>query len=295
MDYYLGILTVICINIVAVLGVSLLIGFTGVFTFGHAAYMAIGAYASALLTLRAGTPFLVSLAGGAVLAMLAAVPIGYPTLRLSGDYFVVASLGVAEIVVLLIENMHGITGGARGLVGIPVKSKFWVVALIAVACVWFVRNFVNSRLGRNCVALRENELAAQTIAINPFRYKMMALVISAGLGGLAGGLLAHYTGVLHPSMFAFVKSEELVISVIFGGIGSVTGSVLSAVILTFLPEALRAVAEWRLVIYGVLVVVIIIARPQGLFGYREITREAIRRWLQQRIVRQLNAGTGGGR
>ncbi|HHV78865.1 MAG TPA: branched-chain amino acid ABC transporter permease [Firmicutes bacterium] len=292
MQYILGILTVVGINIVAVLGVSLLIGFTGVFTFGHAAYMAIGAYTSALLTLKTGLPFLVCLAGGAAAAMLLAIPIGYPTLRLSGDYFVVASLGVAEIVVLLIENMHGITGGARGLVGIPPKSSIWIVWLIAVASVVLVRNFIDSRLGRNCVALRENELAAQTIAINPFRYKMIALIISAGLGGLAGGLLAHYTGVLHPSMFAFVKSEELVISVIFGGIGSVTGSVLSAIILTFLPEALRALSEWRLVIYGVLVVIIIIARPQGLFGYRELTREYLRR-LFRRPQAPANMPIGG--
>ncbi|MGE5484024.1 MAG: branched-chain amino acid ABC transporter permease [Ignavibacteriales bacterium] len=280
--YLEGMIITVGINIIAVLGPSILLGFTGLFTFGHAAYEAIGAYTSALLVLRAGFPFWLAILCGCLLAMLCSVPIGLPTLHLTSDYFIVASLGVGEIVALLIENLHGLTGGARGLPGVPFYTTLPVTIILVVACTWVTRNFVNSRHGRNCIAVRENELAAECVAINSFKYKMIALMISAFLGGLSGGLMAHYTGILHPKMFRFIRSEELGIAVILGGAGSISGSILAAIVVTLLPELLRdVVSEWRLVVYGLAVIFVIIKRPQGLMGYREITLQSIQQtWLR---------------
>ncbi len=283
MDSFLqGMLITVGINIIAVLGPSILLGFTGLFTFGHAAYEAIGAYTAALLTLKMGWPFPLALLCGCLLAMICAIPIGYPTLRLTSDYFIVATLGVGEIVALLIENLEKITGGARGLPGVPLYTNLPFTLVLVVLCIWVTRNFVNSRHGRNCVAVRENELAAECVAIDSFKYKMIALMISAFLGGLSGGLMGHYVGILHPKMFRIVRSEELGIAVILGGAGSITGSVLAAVVVTLLPEILRdVVSDWRLVVYGLAVIVVIINRPQGLMGYREITAQSLRQfWLR---------------
>lgn len=270
------------INIIAVLGPSLLLGFTGLFTFGHAAYEAIGAYTAALLTMKMGMPFPIALLCGCLLAMLCSIPIGYPTLRLTSDYFIVATLGVGEIVALLIENLEKVTGGARGLPGVPFYTTLpWTIGLV-ILCIWVTRNFVNSRHGRNCIAVRENELAAECVAIDSFKYKMMAQMIAAFLGGLSGGLMGHYVGILHPKMFRIIRSEELGIAVILGGAGSITGSVLAAIVVTLLPEILRdVVKDWRLVVYGLAVILVIIVKPQGLMGYRELTLESIRKtWLR---------------
>lgn len=275
--FFEGLFITVCINIIAVLGPSILLGFTGLFTFGHAAYEAIGAYTSALMMIKFGLPFPLALLAGCLLAMLCSIPVGYPTLGLTSDYFIVASLGIGEMVALIIENLHTITGGARGLPGVPFRTTWWNAALLAVLAIWVTRNFVNSRHGRNCIAVRDNELAAECIAINSFKHKMMALMISAFLGGLSGGLMAHYIGMLHPKMFRFIRSEELGIAVILGGAGSITGSVLAAIVVTLLPELLRdVVSEWRLVVYGLAVVVVIIMRPQGLMGYRELTLQSLK-------------------
>ncbi len=280
--FFQGMLITVGINIIAVLGPSLLLGFTGLFTFGHAAYEAIGAYTAALLTMKMGMPFPIALLCGCLLAMLCSIPIGYPTLRLTSDYFIVATLGVGEIVALLIENLEKVTGGARGLPGVPFYTTLpWTIGLV-ILCIWVTRNFVNSRHGRNCIAVRENELAAECVAIDSFKYKMMAQMIAAFLGGLSGGLMGHYVGILHPKMFRIIRSEELGIAVILGGAGSITGSVLAAIVVTLLPEILRdVVKDWRLVVYGLAVILVIIVKPQGLMGYRELTLESIRKtWLR---------------
>ncbi|NPV69794.1 MAG: branched-chain amino acid ABC transporter permease [Firmicutes bacterium] len=267
------------INIIAVLGPSILLGFTGLFTFGHAAYEAIGAYTCALLVMKVGIPFPAALFAGCLAAMICSIPIGYPTLRLTSDYFIVATLGVGEIVALLIENMQSITGGARGLPGIPFYTNLPLTVVLVAICIWLARNFVLSRHGRNCIAVRENELAAECVAIDSFKQKMMANMIAAFLGGLSGGLMGHYVGILHPKMFRIIRSEELGIAVILGGAGSITGSVFAAVVVTLLPEILRdVVSDWRLVVYGLAVIVVIINRPQGLMGYRELTLQSIRQF-----------------
>ena len=277
MSYLEGIAITTGINIIAVLGVTLLLGFTGLFTFGHAAYMAVGAYVSALASMKLGTPFPVSLLLGMIATVMCTIPVGYPTLRLRGDYFVIGTLGVSEIIILLLENLDFITGGARGLPGIPIRTNLWNTMALVILSIWLVRNFVTSRYGRNCIAVREDELAAGCIGIDTFRTKMLVLMVSGALAGLAGGLLAHYVGLLHPRMFGIIRSTDLTIMVIFGGLGSITGSVVATAVLSVLPEILRSAAEWRFVAYGVAVVVVMIMRPSGLLGYRELTAENLKR------------------
>ena len=274
--YAKGILILSGINLMAVLGLSLLTGFTGLFSFGHAGFMAIGAYAAAFIGVNLGLPLIVSLLAGGLVAGIVSLFIGRLTLKLKGDYFCIATLGFGEAIRLVLDNVQ-VFGGARGWPGIPIRIDLWNVVLINLAGIVFMISLVNSRHGRNMIAIREEELAAKTIGIDTFRYKMISLFTSAVYAGIAGGLVGYYTGFLQPKMFGMTKSTELTIIVIFGGIGSVSGSVLGALLLTALPELLRAFALWRLVAYGVAVIFIMISRPEGLMGGKEITFRGILR------------------
>jgi len=270
-QYYIGILILICINLIAVLGLSLMTGFTGLFNFGQAGFLAVGAYTATILTTRYAAPFPLALLAGMLVSALSSFLIGYPTLRLKGDYFAIATLGFAEVVRLLVENLEKLTGGSRGIPRISLYTTLPITLIATVLALWLVANYVRSRHGRNCVAVREDELAAESIGINSFRYKQISFAINAALAGLSGGLLAHYIGFIQPSMFGMIKSTELIVMVIFGGMHSITGAVFAAIMLTSLPELLRAAQAWRLVAYGVLVVVIMVVRPEGLMGSWEFT------------------------
>ncbi len=270
-QYYIGILVLICINLIAVLGLSLMTGFTGLFNFGQAGFLAVGAYTATILTTKYAVPFPLALLAGMLVSVLTSFLIGYPTLRLKGDYFAIATLGFSEVVRLLVENLEKLTGGSRGIPRIPLYTTLPVALVATVLALWLVANYVRSRHGRNCVAVREDELAAESIGINSFRYKQISFAINAALAGLSGGLLAHYIGFIQPSMFGIIKSTELIVMVIFGGMHSLTGAVFAAVVLTSMPELLRAAQAWRLVAYGVLVVVIMVVRPEGLMGSWEFT------------------------
>ena len=286
--YYLsGIIILTGINLLTVLGLSLLTGFTGLFSFGHAGFMAIGAYTSAMLTMR-GVPLVIALLIGGLVAVVFSLLIGKLTLNLKGDYFCIATLGFGEAIRLLLDNIQ-FFGGSRGLPGIRSYDSnmyliivliFNVIAIIAMAYL------IKSRHGRNMIAIREEELASEAIGINVFKYKTMSFAISALYAGIGGGLLAHYLGYLQPLMFQLIKSTEMTIIVIFGGLGSITGSVVGATILTFLPEVFRTFAQWRLVVYGAAVILIMVARPQGIMGGKEINF----RWLKK----MFNKGKGGG-
>ena len=269
--YFQGIITLSCINLIAVLGLSLLTGFTGSFNFGQAGFLAIGAYTSTLLTVKLNAPFPVALLSGMLMSGAVSILLGYPTLRLKGDYFAIATLGFAEAIRLLVENLEKVTGGSRGIPSIPEKTHLVTLVPITLVLVWVIRNYISSKHGRSCVAVREDETAAQAIAVNVFRYKQISFFVNGLLAGLAGGFLAHYVGFIQPSMFGIQKSTELIVMVIFGGMHSITGSVLSALVLTSLPEILRAAAAWRLVVYGAAVVFIMVARPAGLLGSWELT------------------------
>ncbi len=292
--YVVGILILVSVNLISVLGLSLLTGFTGQFNFGQAGFMALGAYTSALLTLHYHVPFALALMAGMVVSVLTSFLIGLPTLRLKGDYFAIATLGFAEAVRLVIENLDSLTGGARGLVGIKLYTTLPVALGVAVLSLVAVALYVNSRHGRNCIAIREDELAAEAIGINTFFYKQVSFAINAALAALSGGLLAHYVGFIQPSMFGMVKSTELIVMVIFGGMQSLTGAVFAAFLLTSLPEALRAVQAMRLVAYGALVVFIMTIRPQGLMGTWELTpKNLVKTWRAITHLFTRNAGKEG--
>jgi len=281
-EYYVGILILVCINLLAVLGLSLMTGFTGLFNFGQAGFLAVGAYTATILTTQYEVPFAIALLAGMITSALTSFVIGYPTLRLKGDYFAIATLGFSEAVRLLVENLEKITGGSRGIPRIPTVTTLPVALVSAVIALWLVANYVTSRHGRNCVAIREDELAAESIGIDSFRYKQISFAINAMLAGLAGGLLAHYIGFIQPSMFSIVKSTELIVMVIFGGMHSLTGAILATLALTSLPELLRAAQAWRLVVYGALVVVIMVARPEGLMGSWELTPANVKALLSRK-------------
>ncbi|MCK4817815.1 branched-chain amino acid ABC transporter permease, partial [bacterium] len=214
--YFQGIIILASINLIAVLGLSLLTGFTGSFCFGQAGFLAVGAYVSTLMTMKLNMPFLISLATGMMATGLISILLGYPTLKLKGDYFAIATLGFSEAIRLVIENLDKVTGGARGIPGIPTRTTLPSVILMAIIATVCIRFYVVSRHGRNCVAVREDETAAQSIGINTFRYKQVSFFINGLLAGLAGGLLAHYVGFIQPSMFSIIKSTELIVMVIFG-------------------------------------------------------------------------------
>ena len=275
--YYIqGILMLAGINLMAVLGLSLLTGFTGLFSFGHAGFMAIGGYTSAMMTVNYGWPFIPALLMGALTAALMSALIGKLTLNLKGDYFCIATLGFGEAIRLVLDNVQYF-GGARGWPGIPNYTNFTNVLIINIIAIIILANLIRSRHGRNMIAVREEELASQIVGINVFKYKLISLMISAAYAGIAGGLMAHYMTFLQPKMFSLVKSTELTIIVIFGGLGSISGSVLGALVLTSLPEILRSFSNWRLVIYGLSVIIIMISRPEGLMGGYEFTPTSMKK------------------
>lgn len=291
MEYWLGVATLVGIYMIAVLGVSILCGFTGMFSMGHAGFMAIGAYTSALLTKAFDVPIYFGILAGMLTASVVGAIVSYPTLKLRDDYFIIVTLGIGEAIKLIIQNATSITGGARGLADIPKGSNFVNVWIIVILTVIVLKSFINSRHGRNCIAVREEELAAQSVGVNVFKYKMEAMVISCALCGCSGALLGHYMHYLQPNMFTMVKSDELVIMVILGGRGSLTGTILAGLLLLPLPELLRfgSAEQWRMVLYGFLVVLVILFRPSGIMGARELTRNDFKscfNWIKGKVCRK---------
>lgn len=268
--YVNGILTLSCINIILAIALNLITGITGQLSLGNAAFMAIGAYTSAFFSVNIGTPFIVSLLIGSLLAGLISIIVGIPTLKLKGDYFAITTLGVGEITRVLITNMDSI-GGARGFTAIPAKTTLNITYFSMILILIIMINIIKSTKGRALIAIRENEIAAEAMGVNVIKYKVIAFFITAVLTGFAGGLFAHYTSFIQPTTFNFMKSIEIVTFVVLGGMGSITGSVISAILLTILPESLRSLSDYRMVMYSLSLVVLMIFRPQGLFGKLEIT------------------------
>lgn len=268
--YLRGLLILSCVNIILAIALNLITGITGQLSLGNAAFMAVGAYVSAYFSVKVGVPFLVAVSVGALSAGALSILVGIPTLKLKGDYFAITTLGVCEITRVLITNMDSI-GGARGFTGIPSKTTFTVAYFAMILVLLVVVNIINSTKGRSLIAIRENEIAAEAMGVNVTKYKVTAFFISALLTGFAGGLFAHYTAFIQPATFNFMKSIEIVTFVVLGGMGSITGSILAAIVLTILPEMLRSLSEYRMVIYAISLVILMIFRPQGLMGRLEIT------------------------
>lgn len=264
------------INIILASSLNLINGFTGQFSIGHAGFMAVGAYVSAIMTVKLGMPFIVAIIVAALAAGALGFLIGIPTLRLSGDYLAIATLGLGEIIRITILNISYV-GGASGFMGIPRMADFTWVFFLTVFTLFFIKNLIRSSHGRACLSIRENEIAAETMGIDTTKYKVMAFTIGAAFAGVAGTLFAHYFYIAHPASFTFMKSFDILSMVVLGGLGSMTGSVCGAVLLTFISAALASYPEWRMVIYSLALIILMLYRPQGLFGDKEVSLSIIKR------------------
>ena len=288
-DYYFRIMILSGLSIILAVSLNIVNGFAGQFSLGHAGFMAVGAYTSAALTHYKGQAIVSSLttlgvsdsaantgllglaiALGAACAALTGLCVSLPSFRLRGDYLAIVTLGFGEVVRVVLLNIDAV-GGPRGLGNIPTITSFAWVYGFAIATVVISRNLALSSRGRALFALRDDEVAAQCVGVNVLRSKVMAFVIGASLAGVAGALYAHYDGYIAPNGFGFMKSIEIVVMVVLGGMGSVTGAVIAAIVLTGLPEALRAASEYRMVLYSALIIVLMLKRPQGIFGRREMS------------------------
>ena len=271
-------IVLVCINIILAVSLNLINGFMGQFSIGHAGFMAVGAYVSAVLTVKFQLPFLVAILGGAAGAGFLGFMIGLPTLRLDGDYLAIATLGLGEIIRITILNIPYV-GGASGFMGIPRYTNFTWVFFVTVFTVLFIRNFINSTHGRACISVRENQIAAEAMGVDTTKYKVMAFTIGAAFAGVAGALFAHYFYIAHPASFTFMKSFDILTIVVLGGLGSISGSITAAILLTFISAALASYPEWRMIIYSLTLIILMIYRPQGLFGNKEISLKMFGRLL----------------
>jgi branched-chain amino acid transport system permease protein len=270
------------INIIAALGVAILTGYTGLFTIGHAGFMALGGYVSAMMVKEFHMHFVLALLIGGAVSGLCSFIVGYPAFRsrLRGDYFAIATLGFSEAVRLLLNNtktLGGINlGGAFGYMNITNQTTVPVVVVAVFLALFFAHMFITSQFGKNCIAVGQDEVAAEMMGVNLMRTKLTALFVSAFYAGVAGGLLGFYFAYLSPSFFTITKSSDLLAAVVFGGIQSLIGPVITAFVLIAVPELLRSLAEWRLILYGFLFVIVMIFRPQGLLGYVEMNLNFVR-------------------
>ena len=269
-DYWETNVILILINIIMAVSLNLINGLTGQFSIGHAGFMAVGAYTSAIITVKLGMDFPIALIVATVSAAFLGFLIGMPTLRLNGDYLAIATLGLGEIIRIAILNIDYV-GGASGFMGIPRLTTFPIAFWIMVFVVYFIKNFKNSADGRACLAIRENEIAAETMGINTTKYKVMAFTIGAGFAGTAGALFSHYYYIAHPASFTFMRSFDVLTMVVLGGLGSISGSISCAVLLTAISAALADYPEWRMVIYSIVLIVLMLNRPQGIFGNKELS------------------------
>lgn len=249
---------------------NLINGLTGQFSLGHAGFMAIGAYVSAVCTMFFHMPFIVSIIIGAICAGALGLLIGIPTLRLSGDYLAIATLGLGEIIRVCILNIPAI-GGASGLTGIPRETTFAWAFFVMLFTLMFIKNFTNSSYGRACIAIRENEIAATSMGVNPTKFKVLAFTLGAMFAGVGGALFSHYFNVAHPSSFTFLKSFDFLTMVVLGGLGSISGSVIGAIFLTLISAVLQDFPEIRMIIYALVMIFLMIFRPSGLLGSKELT------------------------
>ena len=273
--YYTKVLMLIGINIILTVSLNIATGYLGQLPLGHAGFMAVGAYTAAIFMTRSGLDASVSFPIGLVLGALAAgfigILIGIPALRLKGDYLAIITLGFGEIIRVVLLNIDSVLGfkltyGAASLKSIPKETTFLNTFLcVGIVCL-LIHTMMKSRHGRAVLAIRDNEIAAESCGIQTTYYKVMAFAFSAAFAGLAGGLYACYIGVLNPSTFGFMKSIEILVMVVLGGMGSMLGSILSATVLTILPEATRSFDSYRMVIYSLVLILMMIFRPGGLLG-----------------------------
>jgi branched-chain amino acid transport system permease protein len=287
--YQTTVIEQIGIYIIMAVSLNVATGYLGQLPLGHAGFMSVGGYSCAIFIIRmmpvfdlnmrsfvTGEPmavvlFIVGVLFGGLMAGLSGLIIGIPALRLKGDYLAIITLGFAEIIRVVMLNIDGVvgfelTGGAKGLTGIPSYTNFLNTFIVVGIVLFLIHTMMKSRHGRAILAIRDNEIAAEATGVNTTYYKTLAFVASAFFAGVGGALYAGCIGVMAPAKFGFMKSIEILVMVVLGGMGSMLGSVLSATVLTILPEALRAFADYRMVVYAVVLILVMIFRPQGLLG-----------------------------
>lgn len=286
--YYFDVIITVGIHVILAVSLNLINGYTGQFSLGHAGFMAVGAYSSAALTMFLGGKilpagegawvswltqawFCLALILGGLVAALAGLLVGMPSLRLKGDYLAIVTLGFGEIIRVVFRNLEPM-GGALGLNGIPAYTNFFWTFGFASLTVYVVACSVNSTYGRGFIAVHDDEIAAEAMGINTTRYKITAFVIGAFFAGVAGGLYGHFKLSIDPKGFDFVRSIEIVVMVILGGMGNTVGVILAAVLLTLLPEWLRQFQDYRMIVYSAALIVLMLMRPQGLFTFRNASK-----------------------
>ncbi len=275
-QYYQINLTSMCINIILAVSLNLINGFTGQLSLGHAGFMAVGAYASVIMTQMMDQPFIVGLLVACLAAAVAGFIIGVPTLRLKGDYLAIATLAFGEIIRVVLQNIDAVNGPA-GIVGITKLTSWpWLFGSMLITILVIV-NLINSSYGRAIVSVREDEVAAELMGINTTKYKVMAFVIGAMFAGLAGALYAHFFYIIRPETFNFLKSFDILVMVVLGGLGSTTGAIIAATFITVLTAALQSFPAIRMILYALILIIVMIYRPQGLMGNKELSRETFGR------------------
>ena len=320
--FTIRILNLSAIYIILALSLNLLNGFTGLFSLGHAGFMAVGAYVSALLTMsptqkemnfflepivpllaNVQIPFPLALIAAGTCAGIVAVIIGVPALRLRDDYLAIATLGFAEIIRVILTNTQNITNGAQGLKGITKYATTWVVWSCAILAIVFMLALVRSSYGRTMKAVRDDEIAAEAMGVNVLKVKSTSFVISSFMAGVGGALLGHMITTIDPKMFTLILTFNILLIVVLGGNGSITGSVLAAIIVTVLMEALRfldmpmdflfikteGLPGLRMVIFSILLMIVVLYRQRGLMGSKEFSWDGALGLLK----RKRNAGKGG--
>ncbi|CEV68540.1 TPA: branched-chain amino acid ABC transporter permease [Streptococcus pneumoniae] len=271
--FYVQILQQIGINIILAVGLNLIVGFSGQFSLGHAGFMAIGAYAAAIIGSKSPTygAFFGAMLVGALLSGAVALLVGIPTLRLKGDYLAVATLGVSEIIRIFIINGGSLTNGAAGILGIPNFTTWQMVYFFVVITTIVTLNFLRSPIGRSTLSVREDEIAAEAVGVNTTNIKIIAFVFGAITASIAGSLQAGFIGSVVPKDYTFINSINVLIIVVFGGLGSITGAIVSAIVLGILNMLLQDVASVRMIIYALALVLVMIFRPGGLLGTWELS------------------------
>ncbi|HEU3380834.1 branched-chain amino acid ABC transporter permease [Streptococcus pneumoniae] len=271
--FYVQILQQIGINIILAVGLNLIVGFSGQFSLGHAGFMAIGAYAAAIIGSKSPTygAFFGAMLVGALLSGAVALLVGIPTLRLKGDYLAVATLGVSEIIRIFIINGGSLTNGAAGILGIPNFTTWQIVYFFVVITTIATLNFLRSPIGRSTLSVREDEIAAESVGVNTTKIKIIAFVFGAITASIAGSLQAGFIGSVVPKDYTFINSINVLIIVVFGGLGSITGAIASAIVLGILNMLLQDVASVRMIIYALALVLVMIFRPGGLLGTWELS------------------------
>lgn len=319
-DYMARMLVLICINVILATSLNLINGFTGQFSIGHAGFMAVGAYASAYFSVTYGKAIegslqflgenvawsiilLLAIVVGAIVAGLMGLIVGIPSLRLKGDYLAIVTLGFAEIIRIIIQNLN-VVGGATGY-DVQGYANFLWIGIFTVITIVVIHNIVKSDTGRALISIREDELAAEAMGVNVTRYKVTSFVIGSAFAGISGALFAHYNKFLHPNDFQFIRSFEIIIMIVIGGMGSMTGAILGAIIVTLLPELLRQLpdvqvgatvfkfTDLRMVIFALVLILTMIVRPQGILGTNEFGLNWLRRARSKPEGTEATGGTGG--